>query len=153
MIRAVLSDDAIILETPFAHIVDRDHDLEAGADSCKRAGGGWSTDLTFWWHLTYPAEVQRRAKLPNNKSGDYISINVLEMLCVVINFAASIYFCHTDGLDLDSFLVLLNWCDNTSVFSWVNWNLEKRYCSAFNTIGCFCEPGSACVKKHIPFFV
>ena len=68
IIRAVLSDDAIILETPFAHIVDRDHDLEAGADSCKRAGGGWSTNLTFWWHLTYPAEVQRRAKLPNNKS-------------------------------------------------------------------------------------
>ena len=39
IIRAVLSDDAIILETPFAHIVDQDHDLEAGADSYKRAGG------------------------------------------------------------------------------------------------------------------
>ena len=52
IIRAVLSDDAILLETPFAQIVDRDHDLEAGADSCKRVGGGWSTDLTFWWYLT-----------------------------------------------------------------------------------------------------
>ena len=70
IIRAVLSNEKIVLETPFAHIVDRDHDLEAGADSCKHAGGGWSTDLAFWWYLAYLAEVQRRAQLPNNKFGD-----------------------------------------------------------------------------------
>ena len=127
IIRAVLIDGAIVPETPFAHIVDCDRDLEAGADSCKRAGGGWFTDLTFWWNLTYPAEVQRHAKLPNNKFGDYISINVFEMLCVVINFAASIHFCHIDGLDLDSFFVLVNWCDNTSACSWVNWKCKNSF--------------------------
>ena len=30
--------------------------------------------------------------------------------------------------------------------------MDKKYCSPFNTVGCFCEPGSGCVKKHIPFF-
>ena len=69
--------------------------------------------------------MQRRARLPNNKFGEYISINVLETVCVVINFAASIYFCNIDGLDLDTFLVLLNWRNSTSACSWVDWKCKN----------------------------
>ena len=117
IIKAVLRDETIVLVISFARIVDRDHDLDAGADSCKRAGGGWSINPAFWWHLEYPAEVQQRARLPINKFGKYISINVLEMVCVVINFAAFIYFYHIDSLDVDTFLMLLNWCASTSACS------------------------------------
>ena len=120
IIKAVLRDETIVLETPFAHIIDRDHNLEAGANSCRRAGCGWSIDLAFWWKLKYPAEVQQQARLPNNKCGKYISINILEMVCVVINLVAFIYFCHIDGLDMDTFLVLLNWCNSTSACLWIN---------------------------------
>ena len=90
IIKEILRDTSIHLETPIGHIVPRDPEFEAGADSCKSAGGGWSIDLLLWWHLVYPAEVIRHARLPKNKDGQYISINVLEMICVIINFAAVI---------------------------------------------------------------
>lgn len=95
LIKRLLCDRAISLSTPIDRIVERDVDLEVGADTCKRDGGGWSTDLHFWWHLEFPTEVQRRAHLPNNKTktGCLISINKLEMICVIINLAAVIRQC------------------------------------------------------------
>jgi hypothetical protein len=119
-IRSIIQHEEIQLSTPIAHIVPRDYSWEAAADSCKSAGGGWSTDLTFWWHVVYPAEVLRRARLKNNKQGKLVSINVLEMVCVVINIAAVIHVCHVDGIDLSQHPVLLNWCDSSSACCWVN---------------------------------
>ena len=75
----------------------------------------------FWWHLSYPIEVIRRAHLPNNKSGIYISINVLlEMVCIIINMATAICACHYDGTNISAHPVFLNYCDNTSACSWVS---------------------------------
>ena len=119
-ISALLRDEAFELCTPLAHIVPRDPTFVAAADSCKYSGGGYSVDLCFWWYLRYPTEVVARALLPNNKSGKYVSINCLEMLCIVVNFAASIYACWHDNVDLSAYPVLLNWCDNTSAGSWAN---------------------------------
>ena len=31
-------------------------------------------------------------------------------------------------------------------------DMDRRYFSAYNTAGRFCEPGSWCDKKHVPFF-
>jgi len=84
------------------------------ADSCKQSGGGWSTDMKFWWYLEYPAEIVARATFANNKGGKNISINVLKMVCVIVNYAAAIYACWHDGIDLGHFPTILNWCDNTS---------------------------------------
>ena len=120
ILRRLIGDKAIRLETPFAHIVPRDWDFEAGADACKRAGGGWSINLSFWWHLEFPADIVERAYLPNGKDKRYVSINVLEMVCVIVNFAAAIHCCHVDGVDLSNYPGLLNWCDNTSACAWIN---------------------------------
>ena len=119
-LRKILQANDIRFSTPIAHIVPRDYLWETAADSCKSAGGGWSTDLKFWWHLVYPAEVLRRARLKNNKGGLKISINVLEFVCVIINFAAVIYICDADDIDLSDYPVLLNWCDNTAACAWAN---------------------------------
>ena len=120
ILRRLIGDKSIRLETPFAHIVPRDWDFEAGADACKRAGGGWSIDLSFWWHLTFPEDIIARAHLPNGKDKRYVSINVLEMVCVIVNFAAAIHCCHVDGIDLSNYPGILNWCDNTSACAWIN---------------------------------
>ena len=56
IIRRILLDPSIRLESHIGHMVPRDPEIEAGADSCKRAGGGWSIDLLFWWHLVYKDE-------------------------------------------------------------------------------------------------
>jgi len=119
-LRRILQQNDICFSTPIAHIVPRDYSWEAAADSCKSAGGGWSTDLKFWWHLSYPEEVLRRARIKNNKRGKQISINVLEFVCVIINMAAVIFVCDADGIDLSDYPVLLNWCDNQSACCWVN---------------------------------
>ena len=120
MIRNILRDWSIPLVTPIAHIVPRDPGFRAAADACKRAGGGWSTSLRFWWHIEWLVEVQRRARLPNNKTKELISINVLEMVCVIINLAAAIHVCWLDGIDLSAFPLLANDCDNKTACSWVN---------------------------------
>lgn len=120
LIRNILEDKSIRLETPIGHIVPRDGTYKAAADACKRAGGGWSICLRFWWHQEWLEEIVRRARLPNNKSGQLISINVLEMACVIINYAAAIYACHVDNISLDAYPVLANDCDSASACAWVN---------------------------------
>ena len=102
-LRTILQDNDVRLSTPIGHIVPRDPSWETAADSTKRAGGGWSTDLLFWWHIVYPAEVLRRAQLKNNKGGIKISINVLEFVCVIVNMAAVIYICDLDQIDLSAY--------------------------------------------------
>ena len=119
-IQSIMADSNFALCTPIGHIVSRDFTYSMFADSCKLSGGGWCTDLSFWWYLEYPQEVIRKAQLKNNKHGDYISINALEMMCVIINYAAAIYICHLDGIDVSHAPTILNWCDNTSAVSWVN---------------------------------
>ena len=122
--RKILTDDTVTLAKPLEHIVPCNHKWEQAADSCKRSGRGWSVDLVFWWHLVYPQEVLERALLPNNKKGNLISINVLEMVCIIVNMAAAIFVCDHDNIDSDAFPVLLNWCDNTATCTWVNNNFK-----------------------------
>ena len=98
---------SVSLSVPIGHVVLRTPTFCAAADSCKTGGGGWSTDLRFWWHVHYPEDVVLRTRLKNNKSGLMISINVLELICVIIN-------------DLSTYPVMLNWCDNTAACSWVS---------------------------------
>ena len=120
LVKRLLRDSSISLSTFIGHIVPRKEDIEAGADSSKTAGGGWCVDLLFWWHAVYPEDIYKRACLPNNRYGDYVSINVLEMVCVIINFAGVIYFCELDGVDMSTHPLLNNWCDNKSACAWVN---------------------------------
>ena len=54
-----------------------------------------------------------------------IPVHALEMVCVIINFAAAIYFCHIDGVDLSNYPVLLNWCHSMSACSWVNYKCKN----------------------------
>lgn len=119
-ITKIIADDSIDLCTPIGHIVDRDPTFEQGADSCKEAGGGWCIDLSFWWFLDYPADIVQKAYLENNKSGQLISINVLEMLCVIVNLAGAIFACWHDQVDLSTHPVILNWCDSSSATCWTN---------------------------------
>ena len=130
MMRRILRDESIDLATPLAHIVPQKENFEEAADACKRAGGGWSIDLRFWWHLAFCPDVVRQARLPNNKKEKLITINCLEFACVVTNFAAAIYACHVDDIDLSNYPVLLNWCDNIAATCWVNIRCES------STIGC-----------------
>ena len=109
LILRLLKDEAILLCTPFAHIVLREWNFETACNSCQEGWSGWSTELTFRWHIAYKKEVVRHANLPNNKHGRLISINSLEFFCVIVNFAAAIYALDAGHATIDDvYPVLLN---------------------------------------------
>ncbi len=53
LICCLLDDGSILLSTFLGHIVPHDPEFEACADACKSSGGGWSTDLLFWWYVVF----------------------------------------------------------------------------------------------------
>ena len=110
----ILSDDTMALSTQLGHTIPHDHTGEQANDSCKRSGGGWSVGPCVWWHLVYLQEVLDWAMLSNNRSGKLISVNILEMVCVIITMVAAIFVCDHDNLNLSAFQVLLNECNTTS---------------------------------------
>ena len=110
----------IVLVTHLGHIVPRDPNWIMAADYCTRIGGGWSAYLIFFWHVPYKRDVIVRARLPNNKNGLLISINVLEMVCVIINMCAAIFVCDHDNLDLSTHPVVLIFRNNTLACAWAN---------------------------------
>ena len=64
LLKRMICNESISLATPIGHVVPRDYAFKAGADACKRSGGGWSTDLSFWWHLPFLAKVVKQVFLP-----------------------------------------------------------------------------------------
>ena len=117
----------IMWETPIHHIIEREPFAEAAADACLIGAGGFSLILRVWWHYTWPSWVINRTKLflENNKSGNFISINVLEYIAVIINFAAAITIFESENVTDDPYPVLLNWCDNKSAISWTNHHCKE----------------------------
>ena len=94
IIKSILSNPKKYnLETPIAHIIQREPDFIPYGDACLEAGGGYSENL-FWWHVEWPDEfktltiknltVTRRCSQTNN----LVSINLLEFVVEIINYAA-----------------------------------------------------------------
>jgi hypothetical protein len=110
-------------KSPIHHLIKRTPFATAAGDSCLYGGGGFSTGLNIWWHLTWPDWVIRRTRLylPNNKKGNMVSINVLEFITIIINYAGALTVLgKEEGITDDPFPVLLNFCDNTSAIHWAN---------------------------------
>ena len=91
-------------------------------DACLYGGGGFSIKLRFWWHLEWPQKIHQKTKayLKDDSAKDFISINVLEFVTIIINFAASLTAMSTDGHPDDPYPVLLNFADNMSSVRWTN---------------------------------
>jgi len=54
---------------------------------------------------------------------------------VIVNFAAAMYACWHNKIDLSAFPALLNWCDNTAACSWVNKKCKESLIGC--ALGCF----------------
>ena len=113
------------LETPIAHIVKRDPDFITFGDACLEAGGGYSDNL-FWWHVEWPEtikkltlkhlKISRRCKI----SKELVSINLLEFVVEIINYAAIIVFFRENPKTCShEYPLLLNWTDNMTSKSWI----------------------------------
>ena len=56
--------------------------------------------------------------IQENSNGDLISINILEFITIIINYAAALTALLADGHDSDPFPVLLNFDDDISSVRW-----------------------------------
>ena len=57
--------------------------------------------------------------MKNNRTGKFVSINVLEFVTIVINYCAALTALQEDGCE-DPYPVILIWADNTSSVRWTN---------------------------------
>merc|ERR1712115_647439 len=69
-------------------------------------------------HEKYIKKTKAFIKDDSNKN--LVSINVLEFVTIIINFAAALTALTIDGHDDDPFPVLLNFADNMSSVRWTN---------------------------------
>ena len=119
----IIEDDSIQWTTPIAHLIKRDPDFQVWGDSSLDAAGGYSVDFGFYWHLKWPESItsksvkffKRKAKF----NGEIVSINLLEYIVIIINYAICSYLFTTRKLNsVYKHQSLLNWSDNKSAIAW-----------------------------------
>jgi hypothetical protein len=96
-------------------------------DSCLEGARGYSTSPDYWWHISFPKEVKQHTLLhkKDNKDGSLISINVLELVTVIINYCASLHVVTTMSASNDPYPVLLNMTNNALALSWTTGACRK----------------------------
>lgn len=123
-----LKDPLISWATPIGFIVPRVPHVESAGDASHDAGGGLCALLNFWFDIIWSAELRRRCRLPHTDP-DYIHINVLEFIVVIVQFAAFIVRMDTlSPVELEAIFpngppvlpILLVWTDNTASKSWAH---------------------------------
>ena len=113
------------LETPIAHIIQREPDFTSYGDASLEAGGGFIHNV-FWWHTEWPIEIKaltlknitvtRKCKV----TSELVSINLLEFIIEVINYAAMTTLLQSKMIMCDQqFPMLINWTDNKSAQAWL----------------------------------
>jgi hypothetical protein len=119
-IRAALHSSTISFRAPIAHLVDRDPTGIGRCDSSLDAGGGWSKECSFWWHLAWSDEI-RSATLRfhhNHPDKELISINVLEFASAIIQFAGMSLYYRKHQDPTNPFPVVLIYIDNVAAEIW-----------------------------------
>jgi len=110
--------------SPIAHIIPKDFDYSAKGDACLDGAGGFSSSLKFWWYVQWPDHIKMKTlkhfvKIYKTISGDFVSINLLEYVTIIISYAA----CVTKLRQIRHHLqhpnpTILIESDNTTAVSW-----------------------------------
>ena len=125
MKKILSSPDKYKLETPIAHIINREPDFTTFGDASLEAAGGFSEEL-FWWHFEWPSNI-KLLTLKNisvnrrcNITKDLVSINLLEFVVEIINYAAiTVFFAENSSICEHEYPFLLNWTDNKTAKAWL----------------------------------
>ena len=128
LLLGILVDPAVSLAAPIPFIVARDpHAISAG-DASLDGGGGHNHKLQYWFDIVWSPDLRRRLRLPKTDP-DYLQINCLEFVVIILQFAAFIVRMSTlshdelraifpDGIPLMPILLCMT--DNTASKSWAN---------------------------------
>lgn len=114
---------------PIAFIIQRDPHWITVGDASKDGGGGYCEKLEFWFDVVWSAKVRHAVRNLPATHPDYVHINSLEFLVVIIQLIASVVRFQTlpererkrffpRGLPANPVSLCLT--DNTSAMSWAN---------------------------------
>lgn len=119
---ALQGTSSVQWSSPLGHIILRSPSAKLYGDSSLRAAGGYSLGLRFWWHLSFPDSIIQRTLLflPDDSSGQLISINALEFATIILNYCAALTVYQSENPTDDPFPVVLAITDNTSAMNWIN---------------------------------
>jgi hypothetical protein len=113
-------DSGIKFETPISHLIPRTPTASIIGNSSLLMCGGYSVTLKFWWHLTFPKEIVERTllHLKDNSDKNFISINCLEYVTIIIDYCAALTSLASNKFNDDPHPVVLCITDNTSALNW-----------------------------------
>jgi hypothetical protein len=89
IILASLQDPAHRWAQPIGFIIPRDHHFESVGDASGLAGGAYCEVLKFWFDVTWSDRV-RTSLARNAKHKDYVHINSMEYIVMIIQLSAVI---------------------------------------------------------------
>ncbi len=127
-IRQALRDDSeILFEVSIAFIIPRTPTASLFGDSSLQPCRGYSTTLRVWWYISFPNEIVQRTllHLKNNESENFISINCLEYVTIIINNCAAITALLKSQITTNPHPVVLCVTDNTSAKNWTMHTSKK----------------------------
>jgi hypothetical protein len=113
-------------EVPLGMIIPREHHFWSRGDASLLGGGAYCPGLRFWFDLGWSSRVLHGVRMVSPSSADYVHINALEFIVVILQLAAiktrlgasdaANYF--PDGVP--NIPVWLGETDNTVSASWEN---------------------------------
>ena len=71
-------DSKISWAMPIALLIPQTPTATVFGDSFLKGAGGYSVEMSFWWHIAFPDEIVKRTLIhrKNNNDGRLISINI-----------------------------------------------------------------------------
>jgi len=109
--------------SPISHLIRRDPDFSAFGDACLDGAGGYSSSLSFWWFIEWPKAITKNTlrfytKTYKSLSGNFVSINLLEYVTIIVSYAASILAINTSSSLPQPNPSVHIYSDNTTAVSW-----------------------------------
>jgi hypothetical protein len=115
------------VKAPIAFIIPRTPSASLFGDSSLTSCGGYATDLRFWWFVPFPDEIIARTlmHLKNYSEQNFISINVLEYVTVILNYCEAFTAYPEDTMNKDPHPVVLCVTDNINAKKWMTHTCKK----------------------------
>ena len=114
--QALQENSKILFEVLIVCIIQRTPMALLFGDNPLISCDGYSSDLQFWWFILFPDEIVAWTllHLKNNNDQNFISINVLEYVAVIINYCGALTAYMEDGFTDNPHSVVLCVTDNLS---------------------------------------
>ena len=112
------------------HYVPRVPHIQTLGDASELGGGAHNPTMQIWFYLLWSDRIRKGVKLRDTDDPNYVHINCLEFIVVILQLVAIIVACDTLPPDtlraifksgrIPAEPIVLAWCDNTSAESWAN---------------------------------